>query len=426
MGSGGRRRLPLAAVRSANDEELAQCRAYLGTIDDCTIWHLLRYHSVVSTSAASAASAAAAASATPQGMGQQQRQQGLISTLVRAPLYMHPNTATRTTQAIRVPGFFSAADIRAVHQAVAAATAAGAEGGAAAEEPGAESAGSGAALGLCARADPCWSTSYLHTQHFFRRHCPALLQRIVALGERVAQQHWPLLLPPFLGGSACTTDDNGNGSDSSSLRSLRSSTTCGGCGCPVGAPTLGHGQLLTPRCIEYHTNLPGFGGLAPPPVEPDDGGGGGGGGDDDGEDDYSRGSKHYDQGSVITVDIMLSDTTDHVGGKLYTLEPAAESAAAARSSTPAAANQWIARQHEEFTQGDAMVFVSHKYHGVTPLTAGSARQVLVTELWQGEERACPHRCVQHWGACDFTAGCGDGDGAGTITSAAVLAEAAAK
>ena len=61
---------------------------------------------------------------------------------------------------------------------------------------------------------------------------------------------------------------------------------------------------------------------------------------------------------------------------------------------------------------------------VTPLTAGK-RQVLVVELWQGEERDCPHRCVQHWGPCEFKDGCGDGDGAGEIGDADALAAALA-
>ena len=188
--------------------------------------------------------------------------------------------------------------------------------------------------------------------------------------------------------------------------------------------------MLTPRCIEYHTNRCGFAGLAAPSgggVELLEGAGGGAGNDDGGEDDdYSVGSKHYDQGSIITVDIMLSDTTHHVGGKLYTLEPAADDVAnKGEGDGNVRGDAWVVQQHHEFAKGDAMVFLSHKYHGVTPLRAGPPRQVLITELWQGEERACPHRCVQHWGCCDFTAGCGDGDGAGTISSAAVLAEGAA-
>ena len=38
----------------------------------------------------------------------------------------------------------------------------------------------------------------------------------------------------------------------------------------------------------------------------------------------------------------------------------------------------------QFELGDALVFVSHKYHCVAPVTAGR-RRVLVTELFCGEE-----------------------------------------
>jgi hypothetical protein len=59
---------------------------------------------------------------------------------------------------------------------------------------------------------------------------------------------------------------------------------------------------------------------------------------------------------------------------------------------------------------------------VTPLLSGK-RQVLVVELWQGEERDCPHRCVQHWGPCGFKDGCGDGDGSVEVGDADALAAA---
>ena len=43
-----------------------------------------------------------------------------------------------------------------------------------------------------------------------------------------------------------------------------------------------------------------------------------------------------------------------------------------------------------FERGDALVFLSHKYHSVSPVTAGT-RQVLVSELWQGTENVVPSR-----------------------------------
>ena len=54
-----------------------------------------------------------------------------------------------------------------------------------------------------------------------------------------------------------------------------------------------------------------------------------------------------------------------------------------------------------FELGDATVFVSHKYHCVTPVTKGK-RQVLVCEIWHGRERECAHRCEQHDGECPIT------------------------
>lgn len=49
----------------------------------------------------------------------------------------------------------------------------------------------------------------------------------------------------------------------------------------------------------------------------------------------------------------------------------------------------------------ALVFVSHKFHCVTPVTAGR-RHVLVMELWEGEERECAHRCERHTGPCSHS------------------------
>ena len=99
------------------------------------------------------------------------------------------------------------------------------------------------------------------------------------------------------------------------------------------------------RCVEYHTVEPG--GSLPFP-------------------------HHYDAGSLITIDVMLSDAEDFQGGAFSTLEVDGES-----------------REHS-FAKGDALVFVSHKFHSVAPVTAGT-RNVLVMELWEGEERTCTAR-----------------------------------
>jgi hypothetical protein len=44
-----------------------------------------------------------------------------------------------------------------------------------------------------------------------------------------------------------------------------------------------------------------------------------------------------------------------------------------------------------FGKGDAIFFVSHKFHNILPVTSGK-RIVLVAELWEGAEKESPHRC----------------------------------
>ncbi len=94
---------------------------------------------------------------------------------------------------------------------------------------------------------------------------------------------------------------------------------------------------------------------------------------------------HHDAGSLITVDVMLSDpSSDFTGGELRTLEP-----------------DGTMREHE-FGRGDALVFCSHKPHCVQPVSGGR-RQTLIMELWEGEERECAHRCDRHFGPCAHSA-----------------------
>lgn len=85
--------------------------------------------------------------------------------------------------------------------------------------------------------------------------------------------------------------------------------------------------------------------------------------------------RHCDHGSLVTIDVLLSDPAEIEGGVLQTLEPDGE-----------------LRGHE-WEQGDALVFLSHKYHSVSELTRGT-RNVLVCELWQGTESHAPSRDEQ--------------------------------
>jgi len=91
--------------------------------------------------------------------------------------------------------------------------------------------------------------------------------------------------------------------------------------------------------------------------------------------------RHYDQDSLITVDCMLSQPEeDFEGGVLQTFEVDGT------------------MMRHDFGQGDVVVFVSHKYHSITPVMKG-LRHVLVIEFWKGEDRRCGHRCLLFKGRC---------------------------
>eukprot|EP00927_Polykrikos_kofoidii_P073913 TRINITY_DN69928_c0_g1_i1.p1 TRINITY_DN69928_c0_g1~~TRINITY_DN69928_c0_g1_i1.p1 ORF type:complete len:812 (-),score=111.49 TRINITY_DN69928_c0_g1_i1:40-2475(-) len=111
---------------------------------------------------------------------------------------------------------------------------------------------------------------------------------------------------------------------------------------------------LRPRVVEHH--LVSSGGALPDPT-------------------------HFDGGSLFSLDLMLSERGgDFEGGDFCTVEHDGS----------------IARH--DFSQGDVLVFPSHKPHFVQPVTSG-LRQVMVLELWDGEERRCDHRCPLHRGRC---------------------------
>lgn len=80
---------------------------------------------------------------------------------------------------------------------------------------------------------------------------------------------------------------------------------------------------------------------------------------------------HYDMGSLVTIDVLLGDGSFE-GGCFQTLEP--DGSLTEHSMAP----------------GDALLFVSHKYHCVSPVTTG-IREVLVLEFWRGPEQRCGHR-----------------------------------
>lgn len=81
---------------------------------------------------------------------------------------------------------------------------------------------------------------------------------------------------------------------------------------------------------------------------------------------------HYDVDSVITVVVLLNDDFD--GGVLRTFEVGDVHQSYDGGENPTCGG--LQRP------GDAVAFVSHKYHNVTPVARG-VRRSLVMELWQG-------------------------------------------
>jgi ankyrin repeat protein len=108
------------------------------------------------------------------------------------------------------------------------------------------------------------------------------------------------------------------------------------------------GRDLTARVVEYHTYTVG-GGLTNP--------------------------EHYDEDSLLTCVLMLADPLlDYEGGQIQTFE---------------------ADGHFEsyaLRPGDCLVFPSHKFHSVTPVTQGCRRNIVV-EFWLGPEGTTDARLI---------------------------------
>ena len=90
--------------------------------------------------------------------------------------------------------------------------------------------------------------------------------------------------------------------------------------------------------------------------------------------------EHYDQGSLVTADIMLSDDGAFGGGALSTLEI-----------------DDVLLEHT-FEKGDLLLFLSHKLHCVSPVSSG-LRNVFVAEIWEGAPGTCNCRREERSGPC---------------------------
>lgn len=99
------------------------------------------------------------------------------------------------------------------------------------------------------------------------------------------------------------------------------------------------------RCAEVHTQQRG-GGLPDP--------------------------QHRDHGSLLTLDLMLSEEGAFEGGEFTTFDADGR------------------RKSHDFSRGSALIFLSLKRHGVRPVVSG-VRRVLVVEFWQGVDVARPGR-----------------------------------
>ena len=91
--------------------------------------------------------------------------------------------------------------------------------------------------------------------------------------------------------------------------------------------------------------------------------------------DYTTGgevssAKHLDEGSLVTITVMLTERSAFQGGAFC------ETLVDGR----------VVEKAPVAERGDAMCFVSHKYHSVQPVTGGN-RKTLVVEIWEGP------RCV---------------------------------
>lgn len=186
-----------------------------------------------------------------------------------------------------------------------------------------------------------WSTTYLQTEYMFQNRLPELHKRVKDAAVRVDRENWGICK------AALAAGEPGDKLNTRYLRPRlfllhsRDSSVLNVC-------------CLDDRVIELHTVGP-TGGLPA--------------------------AKHYDSGSVVTVDLMLAEPDS--GGTFETLE---------------LIDGKETKVAHEFRRGDAMVFPSHKYHSVQPVQAGM-RQVMIFEFWVGEERRCNHRCEQHFGDC---------------------------
>ena len=186
--------------------------------------------------------------------------------------------------------------------------------------------------------DMVWQTSYLHTNGEFARRLPEIRKKILLAFSSVDDEHFHLI-------------------------STRRKSTGGG-------ERSEDSDNINLRTVEFHEYWPGG---------------------------QLNSDLHYDAGSLITMDIMLTNPgEDFCGGQLVTpyVFPIE------KESCERESGKKVFFPVENFRKGDAAFFLSHKYHNVLPVRRGK-RTVLVVEVWEGPEKSCPHRCLTS-GPCKYS------------------------
>ena len=89
---------------------------------------------------------------------------------------------------------------------------------------------------------------------------------------------------------------------------------------------------------------------------------------------------HRDQGSILTMSVLLSDASDFTGGTFTTAGRGDDGGDESDGSDGGGGGSTHVPHHVE--KGGAILFHSEKMHNVAPVTRG-VRHSLVIELWLG-------------------------------------------
>jgi hypothetical protein len=191
---------------------------------------------------------------------------------------------------------------------------------------------------LTGQCDDAHLTAFLHVHALIDRELPHVLRKVLAAMEQVDRTHWGLLSPGP--GMQLQRPAGEGGGDAHEVDGAAAAAAAAGGADAAGV--VGSGV----RVMEYHEYRAG-GQVSDP--------------------------KHADDGSLVTMSVLLSEPAhDFEGGDFTTLE----------------ADEVTVTRYPTFRRGDGLVFVSEKWHSVQVVEAGT-RCSLVTELWAGARVLAP-------------------------------------